>query len=234
MSEPKILLASHSPRRRELLSWLEIPFSAVSASVDETPLPDEYPEGYVRRLALEKARAAADQHGCRAAVLAADTAVADGNSILGKPRGAQEAVDMLRRLRGRCHQVYTAVCVLKDHASRPLVEVCVSPVVMRGYTEAEIEAYVSSGDPLDKAGAYAIQHEGFRPVRGFRHCFANVMGLPLCHLARVLPQVGLQLAVDAPKVCQQNLNYVCVVYPEILRRADKGRQPVNETCSKGF
>lgn len=221
MSESKILLASNSPRRRELLSWLGLPFSAVSASVDETPLLGEHPEGYVRRLALEKSHAVADQRGCRITVLAADTTVADENSILGKPCGTQEAVDMLRRLRGRRHQVYTAICVLKGDAKHPLVDVCVSPVTMREYSEAEIEAYVSSGDPLDKAGAYAIQHEGFHPVCDFRHCFANVMGLPLCHLARVLPQVGLRLIVDVPQVCQQNLGYVCPVYPEILRHAER-------------
>lgn len=219
------MLASNSPRRRELLSWLGIPFSIESALVDETPLPDEHPEGYVRRLALQKSHAVAGQHGDCVAVLAADTTVADGESILGKPGGAQEAVDMLRRLRGRCHQVYTAICVLKDNANHPLVDVCVSPVTMREYSEAEIEAYVSSGDPLDKAGAYAIQHEGFHPVRDFRHCFANVMGLPLCHLARVLPKVGLLPAVNVPQVCQQNLGYVCSVYPEILQQM--GQRGIN-------
>ena len=119
-------------------------------------------------------------------------------------------------MRGRSHQVLTALAVLQSRSGRLLTDVCVTDVPMRAYTEAEIEAYVASGDPLDKAGAYAIQHAGFHPVASLAGCYANVVGLPLCHLARMLRTLGLPPQADLPQACQAALGYQCPVYEQIL------------------
>jgi len=188
-------------------------FTVVPAELDETPAPGEDPAAYVLRLAEAKARACAawiaagyaaqGATGSSAIVLAADTAVVDpgvpGTTasprvILGKPSGNDEAVQMLRRLRGKVHQVYTAVAGLRlDGAASAwtvLTDLCVANVPMRDYTEDELRRYVDSGDPLDKAGAYAIQHAGFHPVEDFVGCTTAVMGLSLCHTAHLLEQLG--------------------------------------------
>jgi predicted house-cleaning NTP pyrophosphatase (Maf/HAM1 superfamily) len=122
---------------------------------------------------------------------------------------------MLRRLRGRSHVVYSAVTVepLDHEATTDLVETELS---MRPYTDAEIRAYVASGDSLDKAGAYAIQHEGFDPVAKIQGCYASVMGLPLCHLARRLREWGMDFDRDVPTACQTHTDHVCHVYQEIV------------------
>ncbi len=182
----QLILASQSPRRRELLSRLGLPFGVISASVDERRRAEETPEEYVRRLSQEKAQTAAVLVEGPTLVLAADTIVVDGGETLGKPGNTDEAAEMLRRLRGRTHYVTTAVTLLDSLAKRMITQDLTSPVTMRNYTDAEIAAYVASGDPLDKAGAYAIQHKGFHPVAGFDHCVTNVMGLPLCEVIRLL------------------------------------------------
>ncbi len=123
---------------------------------------------------------------------------------------------MLARLRGVMHTVTTAVSLLDTRTGQHLSELASSPVRMRPYSDAEIAAYVASGDPFDKAGAYAIQHAGFHPVERFDHCYANVMGLPLCHLTRLLTRVGLPPAVDVPAACQRHTGYTCPVYERIL------------------
>jgi MAF protein len=215
MSIEMILLASNSPRRKQLLALAGWPYRIQPADVDETPLPGEPAEAYVLRLAESKARAAAGsaEDGL---VLAADTTVVDAGAILGKPNDADQARAMLWQLRGRSHQVLTALAVLQSHTDRLLTDVCATDVPMRAYTEAEIEAYVASGDPLDKAGAYAIQHAGFHPVESLAGCYANVVGLPLCHLARMLRKLGLSPRADLPQACQAALGYQCPVYDQIL------------------
>jgi MAF protein len=215
MSIEMILLASNSPRRKQLLALAGWPYRIQPAEVDETPLPGEPAEAYVLRLAESKARAAAGsaEDGL---VLAADTTVVDAGAILGKPNDADQARAMLRQLRGRSHQVLTALAVLQSRSDRLLTDVCVTDVPMRAYTEAEIEAYVASGDPLDKAGAYAIQHAGFHPVASLAGCYANVVGLPLCHLARTLRKLSLPPRADLPQACQAALGYQCPVYEQIL------------------
>ncbi|HXZ74508.1 MAG TPA: nucleoside triphosphate pyrophosphatase, partial [Streptosporangiaceae bacterium] len=161
---PKLILASNSPRRRELLSLSGWAFSVQPAQVDESPLPGEKPGDYVLRLAQAKAREAAAAGRAGRLVLAADTTVALDGDLLGKPGDAAEAADMLRRLRGRSHQVYTGLAALTAPDGNLVTDLCVTAVPMRNYRDEEIEAYVASGDPLDKAGAYAIQHPGFHPV----------------------------------------------------------------------
>ncbi len=217
MSEtPTLLLASQSPRRRALLDIFGWPLEVQPADLDETPLPGEHPRDYVRRLAEAKARALLPAAAAGQVIIAADTTVADGDRLLGKPASPQEALDMLRRLRGRAHQVHTGLAVLAAASGRLVSEVQTSQVHMRTYTEAEMQAYVRSGDPLDKAGAYAIQNRDFRPVERLEGCFASVMGLPLCNLARLLHALGLPAPAEVPALCQTHLAIHCDFHPQIL------------------
>lgn len=212
-----LLLASASPRRRQLLALAGWAFDTCATDLDETPLPGELPEACVRRLSEAKARAAAQGRPDAALVIGSDTTVVLDGQILNKPADADEARRMLRQLRGRPHTVLTALTVLDLAAGQAHTELVASPVPMRAYSDAELDAYVATGDPLDKAGAYAIQHPDFQPVeRGaFTHCFANVMGLPLCHLLRRLRQFGLD-APSLPAECQRFIPYECPVFKTIL------------------
>jgi septum formation protein len=216
MLTPDILLASNSPRRKQLLRLFGWPFSVRPAEIDERPLPGEMPVEYVSRLAQGKAQAAAKSAPDGAIVVAADTTVVDDGIILGKPADADEATAMLRRLRDHTHQVYTAIALVRRQDGLALADLCATEVPMRNYSDPEIAEYVLSGDPLDKAGAYAIQHAGFRPVRQLQGCFANVMGLPLCHLGRSLHQAGVAIPPGIPQACQSTLEYHCPVYHQIF------------------
>ncbi len=224
-----LLLASQSPRRRELISLLGIPFEVASADVDESLLPDEEPADYVLRLAEAKAHPHPDlppTEGVRGGrvVIGSDTAVVDVDEILGKPRDAREAESMLRQLRGRTHQVYTAIAVYDETSQKMFSELSISDVPMRDYSDAEMHAYIATGDPLDKAGGYAIQHPEFHPVENFAGCFASVMGLPLCHLARMLRKAGVPVDAEMPRRCQSTLNFTCEVSNAILRGDHIGRK----------
>jgi MAF protein len=184
--------------------------------VDESVFANESPAEYVLRLAEKKARAVhanVDQ-----IVLGSDTTVVEGSDILGKPGDEAEALEMLTRLRGRTHQVYTGVALLRKSDELLLKELCVTNVPMRDYSDEEMHAYVATGDPLDKAGAYAIQHPEFRPVAGMSGCYASVMGLPLCHVTRMLRKMGIDAKSNVPEGCQQLLEYECPVYKEILSK----------------
>ena len=214
---PKLVLASNSPRRKDLLALGGWKFEILISDADESLLADEAPRDYVRRLAAEKARASSARADASQVVVAADTTVVDGNAILGKPADPSEAKQMLRQLRGRIHQVYTGIAVLRVRDGNLLTDVCVTDVPMRNYSDEEIEAYVQTGDPLDKAGAYAIQHANFQPVASMQGCYASVMGLPMCHVTRLLRQMDIQPGADVPANCQSFLNYACPVFAEILR-----------------
>jgi MAF protein len=225
-AQSTLILASSSPRRRELLSLIGLPFEVRVSGIDETPRDGETPVEYVRRVAREKAVATAPPapllrdntagEGGKSVVIAADTEVVIDGEILGKPRTADEATAMLAKLRGRTHEVISAVAVLDSQTGQLREDVCRSGVPMRDYSDEEIAVYVASGDPMDKAGAYAIQHDGFHPVENFSHCYASVMGLPLCHLTRTLRQFGIEPAADVPSVCQQFNGYQCPVYRDVL------------------
>lgn len=210
-----LVLASNSPRRRELLALLGIPFTVHPVEVDETPFPDEHPATYVERLSRSKAEQAFARYDGEAFILAADTTVALEEEtgvweILGKPQDAQEAEKMLRRLRGRTHHVFTGVALIHAPTARLWCDVCASEVPIRNFSDGEMQAYIAGGDPFDKAGAYAIQHEGFHPVENFSGCFANVMGLPLCHVARLLAQAGISLKENRIALrCVRSLGYPC-------------------------
>lgn len=218
----RLLLASNSPRRRQLIALGGWNFNIQPVEVDEQPLSGEDPRRYVLRLAQSKAQAAHPTLEADTLVVAADTTVVDGDAILGKPLDAADARAMLQRLRGRTHQVYTALAVLsmrpEGRASDGRIEtdLCATDVPMREYTDAEMAAYIASGDPLDKAGAYAIQHAGFHPVDSLEGCYANVVGLPLCHLTRTLKKFGLHPQVDIPSACQAAIGYRCPIYQRVL------------------
>lgn len=211
-----MILASASPRRRELLHLLGVAFTATSADIDETPLPGEPPASYVRRMSREKAHAAASGVEGPALILAVDTTVVDGDQILGKPADAAEARAILAQLRGRSHHVYSALTLLDTGSGQELTQLADSPVRMRGYSDDAVAAYIASGDPFDKAGAYAIQNAAFHPVEGFDHCMANVMGLPLCHVARALRAIGQPPPADIATACQAHIGYACPVFERIL------------------
>ncbi|CAG0926916.1 dTTP/UTP pyrophosphatase [Thermoflexales bacterium] len=215
-----LLLASASPRRRELIKLLGLSVETTSADIDEVPLPNEQAADMARRLSREKALAVARHVRVPPSpgfiILASDTVVSLAGEPLGKPRDAAEARSMLGRLRGRTHQVYTAITLLDLQTDRALTDLADSDVPMRNYSDEELEAYIASGDPFDKAGAYAIQHSGFHPVENFSQCFANVMGLPLCHVVRSLRQLGVEAGNDVPTLCQAHISYACPVFKSIL------------------
>lgn len=236
---PALALASQSPRRRMMLAWLGIPFAVTNGEVDEAPVEGESPSALAARLAAEKAvRAAAAVASSQ--VLTADTVVDLDGQTLGKPADAAEARAMLEQLRDHPHQVHTAVALAwsATHADQtpegvptpPLlsgIRVVSTNVVMRRYTDAEIAAYIATSDPFDKAGAYAIQHPGFHPVAGCHVCYANVVGLPLCAVVRLLKEAEARISEsenrrigegmpnawhiedDVPALCLRHFGYTC-------------------------
>ena len=193
----RLILASSSPRRYELLSATGLPFEVARPDIDETPRPGESPPDYVARLSREKAQAISGS--ADSLILSADTTVADGKQIIGKPADPSEAAAMLRQLRGHTHQVHTAVTV-RDAGSddRSTTRLTTSQVVMRALSDAEIAAYVESGDPMGKAGAYAIQNAAFHPVAELDGCYTNVVGLPMCVVCVLLAEYGLSLPQSVP------------------------------------
>ncbi len=205
----RLLLASGSPRRRELVRWLGYPVRVQVPQVDESLRAGEAPAAYVTRLARAKALALAPQAAADEIVLAADTVVVDRGRILGKPRDAAHAAAMLRALRGRAHQVLTGFTLLWPARDRAHSEVVTSTVHMRALSDAEIQAYIASRDPLDKAGAYAVQNTTFRPVARVEACFANVVGLPVCAVARALMAWGCPRVRGIVPRCARAFGYNC-------------------------
>lgn len=179
---PRLVLASASPRRRWLLEKLGVPFEVLASDIEERAEPGEAPDRFAQRMADEKATAAAVSRPA-AWLLAADTVVAIGDDALGKPHDAEEAAAMLRRLAGRRHTVYTGVTLCQPGgraAERRVVETGVS---FRELTAAEIAAYIATGEPFDRAGAYAIQGEGAHLIDRLAGSYTNVIGLPLPEIA---------------------------------------------------
>ena len=176
----KVLLASASPRRRELLRLVFPQFEVLAADADETPTETE-PCRMVEQLALRKARAVAKRpEAADSLVIGADTLVFAQGAVLGKPKDEQDALAMLRSLSGTTHQVITGVALTLHGAERVFSEV--TEVEFAPMTEEEMQAYVASGDPMDKAGAYGIQGGASRFIRGIRGCYFNVVGLPVHRL----------------------------------------------------
>jgi len=224
----RLILASRSPRRRQLLAHLGLPFRVVIPQLEEdiAPVAAGRPEELAEALALAKAEAVAREEK-EGVVIAADTIVVDGDTILGKPKDASEAAATLRRLRAMTHRVITGLAVvdagrLPFRGTRPppqgegidatafrlwsrkslelplgLADHVTTHVRMRHYSDAEIAAYVARGEPLDKAGAYAIQDEQFHPVASYDGCYCNVVGLPLKALLILLRRAGLDITPDS-------------------------------------
>jgi len=193
----KIILASASPRRAEILRDAGIAFEICAARVDESRREGEMPEALVRRLAEAKARAAAGQSAQALfdeprIIVGADTEVVVNGSVLGKPESEEDARAMLRLLSGRTHEVITGLAVMKIPGGQARTEVETTRVTFSALSEEEIAAYVATGEPFDKAGAYAIQGRAGRFVTRVEGCYFNVVGLPLARLWRILRELGWQ------------------------------------------
>lgn len=187
---PAIVLASGSPRRRDLLEALDLKFLVRPADLDESVLPDEEPAPHVQRLARDKAAAVA---AAGELVLAADTVVVIDGQILGKPGGKAEAHQMLTRLSGRRHTVLTGVAVVDGNDARPVHGLATTEVRIASLTPAEITWYVDTGEPLDKAGAYAIQGLGAMFVEEIEGNYTNVVGLPIPLTRALFRELGFDL-----------------------------------------
>lgn len=221
--KPILILASASPRRRQLIALLGLPFEVRAADVKEHPQDDEHPRDLVRRLSEDKVRAVVGSvRG--GLVVGADTIVALEGEALGKPADDNEAWHMLRRLRGRAHQVYTGVSVLDPTRGELFSVVVKSSVWLRAYSDEEMTAYVRSGEPLDKAGGYAIQDDVFHPVARVEGCYANVMGLPLCHLHRLLAEMGVSIETPPAAACDAFLGRRCPIAEAVLFAKGKAAQ----------
>ncbi len=208
-----LILASASARRRDLLSRLGVHFQVCPADVDESPLLGETALGTQMRITRAKARTAQAKLAATSStladqpIIACDTTVLLDGEMLNKPAGPDEAREMLRRLRGRAHQVQSVIVVRqrKDEHAEPVH----TQVFMRDYSDEEIDAYIATGDPFDKAGGYAVQHPRFRPVAELRGCPLNVVGLALCRLRACLTQLP-----DPAPVCQAFSGRPCPSYPD--------------------
>lgn len=186
----QIILASASPRRQELLDQIKVTYRVCPVDLDETPLPNEAPLDYVQRLAAEKSAACVTLLGDSLPVLAADTAVVLDDLIMGKPKDRDDALAMLRLLSGKMHRVYSAVSLRsREHGQA----VSITEVTFRPLTEGEIAAYWQSGEPVDKAGSYAIQGLGGVFVESISGSFSGVVGLPLFETAALLSRQGIGL-----------------------------------------
>jgi len=188
----RIVLASASPRRRELLEQVGLEFSIDPGEVDERVPAGEEPGHLVLRLALDKATSVARRHP-GAVVIGADTVVVLDGTVLGKPSDVDHARAMLRLLAGAAHRVLTGVAVVDAFSGRRRSEYEETLVWMRPYTEQEIERYLATGEPMGKAGAYAIQGRGALLVRRIEGCYANVVGMPLVLLASLLENFGVSI-----------------------------------------
>jgi septum formation protein len=195
MTTPPVILASQSPRRRELLTLVGIPHEVRPADIDERQLPGELPAAHAERLAREKA-ATIGRHEPEAVVIGSDTIVVVDGDVLGKPADEAEAIAMLTRLSGRSHTVMTAVAVRWRGQERSAVEEV--GVTFGALDDARIRAYVATGEPMDKAGAYGIQGYGATIVERVDGDYFSVMGLPLFRLTRLMGELGLRYAFAAP------------------------------------
>lgn len=223
MNKVILILASQSPRRRQLLQLLNMPFTCMVANVDEESITNPDPAVNVVETAQIKGHAIAGQYlrdigdkNRNAWIIAADTTVALKARMLNKPKDADEARSMLQALRNRAHEVHTGVVLLNPVTNQQMSGVNTAVVTMRDYTNAEIDDYIATGDPLDKAGAYAIQHPQFRPVATLDGCFMGVMGLSICHLIQMMNGVGLPVMANVTAVSTSHAPYpACDLWHQI-------------------
>jgi septum formation protein len=223
----KLVLASGSPRRSELLSRLGYDFDVVPSGVDESSMLVDKPVDLARRLARAKVLDVADSRPGDI-LLGADTVVVHQRDVYGKPADAAEARRMLRRLCGRQHNVITALALLRPGRVRPDTAHVLTRVTLRPYTDEEVEATITAGHPFDKAGAYAIQDRTFQPVASYEGCYCNVVGLPLWAALGMLVKAGVtpRRPPDLLDVCNN-----CphgdfgLVEPDFRARAAGGHNP---------
>lgn len=223
MKPKKLILASGSPRRNQMLRLFSLPFTTAPAEIDEQKRAGESPLAYVERMAFEKGEArdlSEDE-----VVLSADTIVDLEGLVLGKPLDAQDAKRILELMRGRSHRVYTALSLHIGRDGPILSDVFLTEVHMRAYSDEEIQAYIARGDYKDKAGGYAIQDPEFHPVERIEGCYANVMGLPLCHLYLLFRRAGIDVDIDIAQLCQRYNDITCQVYPLMLHEQKHEKNP---------
>lgn len=212
----ELILASQSPRRRELIQLIGFPVQLMSADVDERSITDPDPATNVVQTAELKAHAILSHitpsPRSRQIIVAADTTVALNGRMLGKPTDQAEAWQMLADLRGRMHQVHTGLTLIDVNSGQQVSGVNTAVVTMRPYTDEEIAAYIATGDPMDKAGAYAVQHPIFRPVAHLEGCYLGVVGLSVCHLAQTLCSLGVPFVGGETAVFQAHQRFPCSLF----------------------
>lgn len=211
-----LILASGSPRRRELVRLLGVPFEVVDPQTIESATRSSDAPRMASILARMKATAVAELSG-ENVIVAADTLVVLRGQVMGKPPDEAAARAMLAGLRSGEHRVVTGLAVIHPSASAPVVEAVETRVWMRQYDDEEISNYIDRGEPFDKAGAYAIQDPDFDPVERIEGCYANVMGLPLCHLFSTLKGVGPFPPEPPAQACEAYTNRSCPVAERILQ-----------------
>ena len=189
----QLILASQSPRRKELMGLFHLPFTVQVADIDETMDPGKSPYDEVAR--VSRAKAEATPHTPEDVVIAADTIVVCGGQVLGKPRDEADAFRMLRLLSGRDHQVMTGLCVLRGDSAAVCTEV--TDIHFRELTDREIRAYIATGEPMDKAGSYGIQGGAALFAEKMHGDYYNVMGLPVCRLGQILRSTVPELMEEA-------------------------------------
>ena len=215
----KFILASQSPRRKALLKLLNIPFDAIPADADEDSVVIADPKLNVQETAVLKANIITNswrgRDDVREILIAADTTVAFAEQMLNKPNDEADAQRMLRMMSGQQHEVHTGYVIRDLTNGKTVVATSTAVVTMRNYSEQEILDYIATGDPMDKAGAYAIQHPGFRPVAQLDGCFLNVMGLPLCDLVIALQSFDIEVKASETAVYQEHQKYSCTTFPTL-------------------
>jgi septum formation protein len=219
----EFILASQSPRRRILMQLVGYPFVVQAADVDERLITHPDPAENVVETAVFKAITIAHSTPARGParkiIVAADTTVALDKQMLGKPQDAAEAERMLRALRNRQHEVHTGFVLLDVQSGKQIRRVTTAVVTMRDYGDEEIREYVATGNPLDKAGAYAIQHPAFKPVAALTGCYTAVMGLSLCDLLLAMAEFDVPLRADLTAVYRTHQladhHYFCPIYEKL-------------------
>ena len=225
----RLVLASQSPRRRELLRLLAPRFEVVASQVDENGNGCKTPDWIALELARLKARDVAAWIG-EAIVIGADTVIDLEGLLLGKPSDPEDARRMLQLLSGRRHEVLTGLAVVDASNGCECAALVGSSVVFREYSSERVERYVASSEPLDKAGAYAIQGLGRELIAGFTGCYNNIVGLPLCELGRLLGQVGWAAPIG-PKICRLPDGSAC---PRYLQRPAAPAEPRRESRCRNY
>lgn len=199
MPDPHLILASSSPRRKELLTLLGLRFEIISPSINEEVLGQESPANHVRRLALEKAESVAS-HYPDSLVIGSDTVIELDGQILGKPANLEDAHQMLTGLRGRCHLVHTGLALVKKAKKLRETYVETVKVWIKDFSDTDLQTYLKTQDSLGKAGAYSIQGEGGHLIEKIEGDYPSVVGLPLGKLAQLLEQAGVELPVKAEEI----------------------------------